>query len=136
MTSFAERLSSLVTLARRPDGSVWTVTQIIQALKARQVRISAEMLYKLLSGERTNPTHDLIEALCQIFGVTSTYFSASVVESQPYATLLDDPNVLQILHWLLQYPPEARLIIMQGIDFLLHTSQQLRSLTQEVDRVR
>lgn len=70
--TLAERLQWLRENKRKADGERWTWDQVIEALKGT---VSRAYLYKLLSGERTNPSLEVLEALSGFFGVPLGFFS-------------------------------------------------------------
>jgi transcriptional regulator with XRE-family HTH domain len=73
--TFAVRLDNLFKMVR-PHGRRWTNAEVAAELKkaAPSLKVGAVYLSQLRAGKRTNPSHELLAALANFFGVSVAYF--------------------------------------------------------------
>lgn len=73
--TFAVRLDNLFKMVR-PQGRRWTNAEVAAELKkaAPSLKVGAVYLSQLRAGKRTNPSHELLAALANFFGVSVAYF--------------------------------------------------------------
>jgi len=69
--SFATKLNRLFEEKRKPDGSPYTQTEVVESAKGILTRV---YLWKLRKGTATNPGLHVIQALAKFFGVAPSYF--------------------------------------------------------------
>jgi transcriptional regulator with XRE-family HTH domain len=73
--TFADRLNRLFDNIYPPDRGPHTSAEVIAALKAADVHISAPYLSQLRSGNRGNPSTATMDAIADFFRVKSVYFT-------------------------------------------------------------
>ena len=69
---FAEKLEKLFDEVRKPDGSRYTQTEVVEGTDGVLTRV---YLWKLRKGHATNPGFHIIKALADFFHVDTNYFS-------------------------------------------------------------
>ncbi|HLR98185.1 transcriptional regulator [Mycolicibacillus parakoreensis] len=74
-TSFAARLNRLFDTVYPPGRGPHTSAEVIAALKAEGVTMSAPYLSQLRSGNRTNPSGATITALANFFRIKPAFFT-------------------------------------------------------------
>ncbi|WP_421843332.1 transcriptional regulator [Mycobacterium sp.] len=74
-TTFAARLNRLFDTVYPPARGPHTSAEVIAALKAEGVTMSAPYLSQLRSGNRTNPSTSTMTALANFFRIKSAYFT-------------------------------------------------------------
>ncbi len=67
MTTFAERLNRLFDTVYPPGRGPHTSAEVVAALKAEGLTMSAPYLSQLRSGNRTNPSRATMAALANFF---------------------------------------------------------------------
>lgn len=72
--TFAEKLNRLFEEKRKPDGTQYTQTEVIESTKGVLTRV---YLWKLLTGRASNPGFRVIQALAEFFGIDPNYFFES-----------------------------------------------------------
>src|SRR5271157_898090 len=72
--TFAEKLNRLFEEKRKPDGTQYTQTEVIESTKGVLTRV---YLWKLLTGRASNPGFRVIQVLAEFFGVDPNYFFES-----------------------------------------------------------
>jgi transcriptional regulator with XRE-family HTH domain len=70
--NLAEKLEKLFEEVRKPDGSKYTQTEVVEGTNGVLTRV---YLWKLRKGHATNPGFHIIKALADFFGVDTNYFS-------------------------------------------------------------
>jgi len=90
-TTFAARLNRLFDTVYPPGRGPHTSAEVIAALKAEGVTMSAPYLSQLRSGNRTNPSSTTMSALANFFRIKPAYFT-----DDEYYEKLDEE-----LSWLL-----------------------------------
>jgi hypothetical protein len=73
--TFAERLNRLFDTVKPPGRSYFTSGELVNALKANGVGISAPYVSQLRSGNRAHPSASTIEAIAHFFRVDPAYFT-------------------------------------------------------------
>lgn len=74
-TTFAARLNRLFDTVYPPGRGAHTSAEVIAALKAEGVTMSAPYLSQLRSGNRTNPSSTTMTALANFFRIKPAYFT-------------------------------------------------------------
>ncbi|WP_100524704.1 helix-turn-helix domain-containing protein [Mycobacteroides abscessus] len=74
MPDFAERLSRLFAVVHPAGRGPHTLSEVAAGLSERGVNVSIPYLSMLRSGERTNPSPELVEAIAGFFQVSPAYF--------------------------------------------------------------
>ena len=68
---FATKLNRLFEEKRKPDGTQYTQTEVVENTNGLLTRV---YLWKLLSGRATNPSVRVIQVLAEFFEVDPNYF--------------------------------------------------------------
>jgi transcriptional regulator with XRE-family HTH domain len=122
-TTFAARLNRLFDTVYPPGRGPHTSAEVIAALKAEGVTMSAPYLSQLRSGNRTNPSSATMAALANFFRIKSAYFTDDEYyekldkELQFYATVRDD-GVRRIAARAQGLSPDAQQKVLDRIDEL------------------
>ena len=74
-TTFADRLNRLFDTVYPPGRGSHTSAEVIAALKAEGITMSAPYLSQLRSGNRTNPSVATMAALANFFRIRPQYFT-------------------------------------------------------------
>lgn len=74
-TTFSSRLNRLFDTVYPPGRGPHTSAEVIAALKAEGITMSAPYLSQLRSGNRTNPSSATMAALANFFRIKSAYFT-------------------------------------------------------------
>ena len=74
-TTFSARLNRLFDTVYPPGRGPHTSAEVIAALKAEGITMSAPYLSQLRSGNRTNPSSATMAALANFFRIKSAYFT-------------------------------------------------------------
>ncbi|QUR69407.1 transcriptional regulator [Mycobacterium spongiae] len=74
-TTFAARLNRLFDTVYPPGRGPHTSAEVIAALKAEGITMSAPYLSQLRSGNRTNPSSATMAALANFFRIKAAYFT-------------------------------------------------------------
>ena len=74
-TTFAARLNRLFETVYPPGRGAHTSAEVIAALKAEGITMSAPYLSQLRSGNRTNPSSATMAALANFFRIKPAYFT-------------------------------------------------------------
>lgn len=81
---FAAKLNRLFEEKRKPDGTPYTPSEVVKSSKGVIARI---YLWKLRSGQASNPSFQVVQALTTFFGVDPGYFfensASKPVPTQP-----------------------------------------------------
>ena len=72
--NFATKLNRLFEEKRKPDGTQYTQTEVIESTKGVLTRV---YLWKLLTGRASNPGFRVIQVLAEFFGIDPNYFFES-----------------------------------------------------------
>lgn len=122
-TTFAARLNRLFDTVYPPGRGAHTSAEVIAALKAEGITMSAPYLSQLRSGNRTNPSSATMAALANFFRIKSAYFTDDDYyekldrELQFYSSVRDD-GVRRIAVRAQGLPAEAQQKILDRIDEL------------------
>ncbi|MFJ5532615.1 XRE family transcriptional regulator [Streptomyces sp. NPDC093261] len=118
----AERLDSLFR-SSRPEGRPWTNDEVAARLKEAnpKLRVSGAYLSALRNGKRERPSHELLMALAQFFGVQYAYFFDQTYADQALAQLalldeLHQAGVRSIALRAAGLPPESLNAVMSVLD--------------------
>ncbi|MGH3634482.1 transcriptional regulator [Mycobacterium sp.] len=124
-TTFAARLNRLFDTVYPPGRGPHTSAEVIAALKAEGITMSAPYLSQLRSGNRTNPSTTTMAALANFFRIRPAYFT-----DDEYYEMLDkelswlatmrDEDVRRIALRAKGLSAEAQQDIMQRVDELRH----------------
>jgi len=77
-STFAARLNRLFDTIYPPGRGPHTSAEVVGALKAEGITMSAPYLSQLRSGHRTNPSAATIAALAEFFRIKAAYFTDDV----------------------------------------------------------
>ncbi len=125
-TTFAARLNRLFDTVYPPGRGPHTSAEVIAALKAEGITMSAPYLSQLRSGNRTNPSSATMAALANFFRIKSSYFTDDEYyekldkELQFLATVRDD-GVRRITARASGLPAEAQQKVLDLIEDLRRT---------------
>lgn len=118
----AARLNRLFDTIRPPGRGPLRNYEVITALRARGIEMSAPYLSQLRAGHRSHPSLDMLRPLADVFGVSVAYFTDT---NSAYTRHLEaelcwletahDPQVREITTALLALPPDVREVILQSI---------------------
>ena len=123
-TTFAARLNRLFDTVYPPGRGPHTSAEVIAALKAEGVTMSAPYLSQLRSGNRTNPSSATMAALANFFRIKPAYFT-----DDEYYEKLD-----RELSWLMTMRNENIRRIAIGASGLSAEAQQ--DIVQRVEELR
>lgn len=122
-TTFAARLNRLFDTVYPPGRGPHTSAEVIAALKAEGITMSAPYLSQLRSGNRTNPSQATMAALANFFRIKPAYFTDDEYyekldkELSWLATTRDD-NVRHIAVRTAELSPEAQREVMERVNEL------------------
>jgi transcriptional regulator with XRE-family HTH domain len=118
----AQRLRYLFDNKRKPDGKRYSYREVLKAIDAQGgPSISVGYLSQLVTGVRTNPMMDAIQALAKFFDVPLSYFDAheSTEETNEQLKLvaaLQHAGVQDVAMRTVGLPPESIDLILGMID--------------------
>ena len=117
----AERLEKLFEEVRKPDGSKYTQTEVIEGTNGVLTRV---YLWKLRTGRATNPGFHIIKALADFFHVDANYFSWSedAAANKP-VTRPTSRYIQEIQTRAYQLDDKAQKAILDMMDFILSTQK-------------
>jgi transcriptional regulator with XRE-family HTH domain len=122
--TFAARLNRLFDTVYPPGRGPHTSAEVIAALKAEGITMSAPYLSQLRSGNRTNPSSATMAALANFFRIKPAYFT-----DDEYYEKLDTELV-----WLMTMRDEGIRRIALGASGLSAESQ--KEVAQHVEELR
>src|ERR1700759_5767574 len=123
--TFSARLNRLFDTVYPPGRGPHTSAEVIAALKAEGITMSAPYLSQLRSGNRTNPSWATLAALANFFRIKSSYFT-----DDEYYEKLD-----QELAWLGTMRDESgRRISLKGADLASEVQQEVLEKVIQVRR--
>jgi len=118
----AARLNRLFDTIRPPGRGPLRNYEVLEALRARGIEISAPYLSQLRAGRRRHPSLDMLRALADVFGVSVLYFTDT---TSAYTGYLDaelcwletahDPEVRVITTALLMLPADVREDLLKSV---------------------
>ena len=123
-TTFAARLNRLFDTVYPPGRGPHTSAEVIGALKAEGVTMSAPYLSQLRSGNRTNPSSATMAALANFFRIKPAYFTdddyyEKLDNELTWLANMRDEGVRRIAARTVGLSPEAQLN-------LVHKAEELR----------
>lgn len=74
-TTFAARLNKLFEAVYPPGRGPHTSHEVVKELRGEGIRISAPYLSQLRTGQRTNPSAEIMESIAQFFRISVDYFT-------------------------------------------------------------
>lgn len=74
-TTFAARLNRLFEAVYPPGRGPHSSHEVVKELRGEGIRISAPYLSQLRTGQRTNPSAEIMEAIAQFFRISVAYFT-------------------------------------------------------------
>ena len=123
-TTFAARLNRLFDTVYPPGRGAHTSAEVIAALKAEGITMSAPYLSQLRSGNRTNPSSATMAALANFFRIKPAYFT-----DDEYYEKLDKE-----LSWLAAVREDGvRRIAVQAVGL---SAQAQQDIVERVDELR
>jgi transcriptional regulator with XRE-family HTH domain len=127
-TTFSARLNRLFDTVYPPGRGPHTSAEVIAALKAEGITMSAPYLSQLRSGNRTNPSSATMAALANFFRIKPAYFTddeyyEKLDKELSWMAAMRDDSVRRIAQGASELPPQARQEIAQRIDELRRTEQ-------------
>lgn len=118
----AQRLQWLIEQKRKPSGKKYSYREIIRGMEKQSgVSISVGYLSQLVTGVRTNPMMDAVQALAGFFDVPLSYFDAheSTEETNEQLKLvaaLQHAGVQDVAMRTVGLPPESVKLVLSMID--------------------
>jgi transcriptional regulator with XRE-family HTH domain len=116
----ADKLERLFEEVRKPDGSKYTQTEVVEGTNGVLTRV---YLWKLRTGRATNPGFHIIKAIADFFGVDTTYFSDSEEASETELSIQRGRYVDEIQARAYQMDERSRKAILDMMDFILSTQK-------------
>jgi transcriptional regulator with XRE-family HTH domain len=117
----AERLEKLFEEVRKPDGSRYTQTEVVEGTNSVLTRV---YLWKLRTGRATNPGFQIIKALADFFHVGANYFTQSEEDAADKPVTRPTGRYIQeIQNRACQLDDKAQKAILDLMDFLLSTQK-------------
>ena len=122
-TTFASRLNRLFDTVYPPGRGPHTSAEVIAALKAEGITMSAPYLSQLRSGNRTNPSAATLAALANFFRIKSAYFTddeyyEKLDKELSWMASLRDDGVRRIALRAVGLSPQAQEDIVERVDEL------------------
>ena len=123
-TTFSARLNRLFDTVYPPGRGPHTSAEVIAALKAEGVTMSAPYLSQLRSGNRTNPSSTTMTALANFFRIKPAYFTddeyyEKLDKELSWLLVMRDEGVRRIAMGISELSPE-------GQDDVAHRVEELR----------
>jgi transcriptional regulator with XRE-family HTH domain len=116
----ADKLERLFEDVRKPDGSKYTQTEVVEGPNGVLTRV---YLWKLRTGQATNPGFHIIKAIAGFFGVHTTCFSGSEEASEAEYSTQRGRYVDEIQARAYQMDERSRKAILDLMDFILSTQK-------------
>jgi transcriptional regulator with XRE-family HTH domain len=122
-TTFAARLNRLFDTVYPPGRGPHTSAEVIGALKAEGVTMSAPYLSQLRSGNRTNPSSTTMTALANFFRIKPEYFTddeyyEKLDKELTWLAAMRDEGVRRIASRTVGLSPEAQQDVVEKVDEL------------------
>lgn len=122
-TTFAARLNRLFDTVYPPGRGPHTSAEVIAALKAEGITMSAPYLSQLRSGNRTNPSAATMAALANFFRIKPAYFTddeyyEKLNKELSWLAVMRDESVRRIALRASGLSPEAQQDILQRTEEL------------------
>lgn len=116
---FAEKLNQLLEVKRKPDGTKYSQTEIIEGTQGVLTRV---YLWKLRKGRSSNPGFHVIKAIADFFKVAPSYFFEDDDRATSKATLvIENELVKQIALRATMLNEDEKKHILDMIEFILKT---------------
>jgi transcriptional regulator with XRE-family HTH domain len=118
----AARLQYLFENKRKPDGKRYSYREVLSAIEAQGgPSMSIGYLSQLVTGARTNPMMDAVQALAQFFEVPLSYFdahenTAETNEKLKMVAALQHAGVQDVAMMAVGLPPESIELVMSMIE--------------------
>ncbi|RZU51276.1 hypothetical protein EV385_3086 [Krasilnikovia cinnamomea] len=81
-SSIADRLNALFDKVRKPDGTLYSLREVADAVTAAGDPVSHGYIGHLRSGRSTDPTLSHLKGLARFFGVPVEYFTSEAVATE------------------------------------------------------
>ncbi|OBI87770.1 GreA/GreB family elongation factor [Mycobacterium asiaticum] len=125
-TTFAARLNRLFDTVYPPGRGPHTSAEVIAALKAEGITMSAPYLSQLRSGNRTNPSSATMAALANFFRIKPAFFTddeyyEKLDKELQYLSAVRENGVRRIAARSQGLTPEAQQKVLDRIDELRRT---------------
>jgi transcriptional regulator with XRE-family HTH domain len=122
-TTFAARLNRLFDTVYPPGRGPHTSAEVIAALKAEGVTMSAPYLSQLRSGNRTNPSATTMTALANFFRIKPAYFTddeyyEKLDKELSWLAMMRDENVRRIAMKAAELSPQAQEDLAERVEEL------------------
>lgn len=122
-TTFAARLNRLFDTVYPPGRGPHTSAEVIAALKAEGITMSAPYLSQLRWGNRTNPSSATMAALANFFRIKPAYFTDDEYYEKldaelSWLAMSRDDNVRRIAMRTAELSPEAQREVMDRVNEL------------------
>ena len=120
----AEKLERLFEEVRKPDGSKYTQTEVVEGTNGVLTRV---YLWKLRTGRATNPSVQVVQALADFFGVDSNYFSENEAAADSEISRFAGRYVDEIRDRAIKLDERGRKAILTLMDYLLSLQNRRES---------
>jgi transcriptional regulator with XRE-family HTH domain len=122
-TTFSARLNRLFDTVYPPGRGPHTSAEVIAALKAEGITMSAPYLSQLRSGNRTNPSSATMAALANFFRIKPAYFTddeyyEKLDKELAWMASMRDDGVRRIALRTVGLSPQAQQDIVERVDEL------------------
>ena len=122
-TTFSARLNRLFDTVYPPGRGPHTSAEVIAALKAEGVTMSAPYLSQLRSGNRTNPSSATMTALANFFRIKPAYFTddehyEKLDKELSWLSTMRDEGVRRIAVRTIGLSPQAQQNLVERVDEL------------------
>lgn len=122
-TTFAARLNRLFDTVYPPGRGPHTSAEVIAALKAEGITMSAPYLSQLRSGNRTNPSSATMAALANFFRIKPAYFTddeyyEKLDKELAWLATMREENIRRIAVGASSLSAEARQDILERVEEL------------------
>jgi transcriptional regulator with XRE-family HTH domain len=122
-TTFSARLNRLFDTVYPPGRGPHTSAEVIAALKAEGVTMSAPYLSQLRSGNRTNPSSATMAALSNFFRIKPAYFTddeyyEKLDKELSWLSTMRDEGVRRIAVRTIGLSPQAQQNLVERVDEL------------------
>ncbi|AFM15536.1 hypothetical protein Mycch_0719 [Mycolicibacterium chubuense NBB4] len=123
MNTFAARLNRLFDTVYPPGRGPHTSAEVVAALKAEGLTMSAPYLSQLRSGNRTNPSRATMAALANFFRIKPEFFTddsyyAKLDQELTLLAGLRDDGVRRVAARAIGLSPEAQRDLVEKVDEL------------------
>lgn len=128
MNTFAARLNRLFETVYPPGRGPHTSAEVVAALKAEGLTMSAPYLSQLRSGTRTNPSRTTMAALANFFRIRPAFFTddsyyAKLDQELTLLAGLRDEGVRRVAARTIGLSPQAQRDLVDTVDELRRREQ-------------